>query len=99
VWILWCFYLVTSRILYSKHLTWIHVLTTLLTVLFLLILLNFRGSFFSASSNRYLDLSYWHAINEYSQGMRWIAYSLIVLLTGQLVLFVNVIIGIIKRIR
>ncbi|MBB1285272.1 hypothetical protein HRH25_12890 [Flavisolibacter sp. BT320] len=99
VWILWCLYLVTSRVLYSKHLTWMHVLITLLTILILLILLNFRGSSFSASSNRYLDLSYWHAINEYSQGMRWMVYNLIVLLMGQLLLFVNVIIGIIKQIR
>jgi heme/copper-type cytochrome/quinol oxidase subunit 1 len=98
VWFLWFLYLLTRKVLYSKTLTWIHVVTTLLTLLFLLSLLNFGGDIFNLSSRRYLDASNWTTFNRYEQGMRRIAYTLIVLLLGQIVFVVNLIVGIIKSV-
>ena len=98
VWFLWALYLVTRKILYSKSLTWIHVIITLLTLLFLLFLLNFGGDLFNQSPRRYLDYSVWKTFNRYEQDTRWITYFTIALLLGQITFFVNLIVGIVKRV-
>ena len=98
VWVLWCLYLLTRKVLYSKALTWIHVIITLLTLLFLLFLLNFGGDILNQSPRRYLDASNWTAFNRYEQDKRWITYTMIALFLGQITFIVNLIVGIIKRV-
>ena len=98
VWVLWFLYLLTRKLLYSKTLTWIHVIITLLTLLFLLFLLNFGGDTFNPTPRRYLDASNWTTFNRYEQGMQWIAYTLLALFLAQIIFIVNLIVGIIKRV-
>lgn len=98
VWVLWALYLVTRKILYSKSLTWVHVIITLVTLLFLLFLLNFGGDILNPRPRRYLDYSNWTTFNRYEQNTRWIAYIMIALLFGQITFVVNLIVGIVKRV-
>jgi hypothetical protein len=96
VWVLWFVYLLTRKILYSKSLTWTHVIITLLTLLILLFLLNFGGNIFDPKPVRYLDYSNSNAFNTHNPDM--ISYITIALLLGQITFIVNFIAGIVKRI-
>jgi heme/copper-type cytochrome/quinol oxidase subunit 1 len=98
VWVLWILYMVTNKVLYSKSLTWVHVIITLVTLLFLLFFLNNGGDIFNPKPRRYLDYSNFTTFNRYERDTRWITYITIALLFGQVTFFVNLIVGIVKRV-
>lgn len=95
--VLWALYLVARKILYSKSLTWIHVIITLVTLLLLFFLLNFGSNILNPSSKRYLDANN-QTFNMDEQYTGWIAYIIIALILGQVTFIVNLIIGIVKRV-
>jgi heme/copper-type cytochrome/quinol oxidase subunit 1 len=95
--VLWFLYLLTKKFLYSKSLTWTHVIITLFPLLFLLFLLNFGSDIINPRPRCYLDYSNWNKFNAYNRDMRWISYITIALLLGQIIFIVNLIIGIVKR--
>lgn len=96
--VLWALYLVTRKILYSKSLTWIHIIVTLVTLLFLFFLLNFGSNILNPSSRRYLDANNRTTFNMHEQYTRWNVYIMIALIFGQVTFILNLIIGIVKRV-
>jgi len=99
VWVLWFLYLLTRKILFSTSLTWVHVVLTLLAILFLLFLLNVGADIFNSRPVRYLDYSNWTTFNGFQRSNRWIAYTTGALLLGQITYVVNLVAGTVKRIR
>lgn len=93
VWILWFLYQLTHKALYSKGLTRIHVVTTLLTVVFLLLLLYLGEPESQPGSH----VDYRNAYDETHQRRKGITYSLNALLLGQLTFVIHVFLGSIKR--
>ena len=94
VWVFWILYFMTSRLLYSKALTWIHILVTVLTMTTLLFFLFSRKGDSLSQPNGVLDYARW---NEFSRYMRWLHYTLVFMLLGQIIFVVNLLAGGIKR--
>ena len=66
VWLLWFLFMLTKK-LYSKGLTWAHVIISFLTVLFLLFLLNVGGDILNPTRRRHLDYSNLNTFDQYSR--------------------------------
>ena len=97
LWILWILYHITHKIFYSKRLTWMHIIITLLPMLFLLLLLDTSNN---GRPRNYLDLSSWTTYYSYQQQtMRWLTYSVLVLISAQIIFIINLVLGIAKRIK
>lgn len=94
---LWTLYLLTSKILYSKTLTWIHVIVTILTLTLFLLILCFGERFLNPLPRRYYDFSQWNSYSAYNSNMKAIVISIFVLLSGQIIFVVNLIAGLITR--
>lgn len=96
-WFLGLIYLLTRKLLFSKTLTWIHVILSILSVFFLLFLMFFSGTIPNEPPNQHLDYNNWNTFDEYDHTMRMIAYTTITLLLAQVVLLVNILGGFFKR--
>src|SRR5688572_4819771 len=96
LWILWSLYFLTRKVLYSKSLTWIHVIITLLAVLLLLFLMYFSSNIFSLESRRFLDFSSLNSFNRNYGTMRWMVYSLFALFFGQFLFLINLGVGLVR---
>lgn len=93
---IWTLYILTYRFLFSKVLTWTHVIITLLTLFLLTWILYFSYGFPNPTARRYVDYSLWTSYNTYADSKATAILS-IVLLLGQIIYIVNVIGGIFKR--
>jgi hypothetical protein len=83
------FYWMTQRVLFSKALTWAHIVTTLLFT-FSVLLFAYR---MNAAPKEKLDFSSWTA---YTNQSRVLSALMLVLILTQLLFLVNVIAGVIK---
>ena len=95
VWLLWFLYLMLHKFLHSKTMTWIHVIVTLLTVIFLMILLG--NNLFYPQPRRYLDLNDWHSFDRYDRHLGLIGYCIVAMLLGQVIFIINLIIGVFNQ--
>jgi cytochrome c oxidase subunit 1 len=93
--VLWILYRLTHKILYSRKLTWTHIVVSLLTVLLLCLFIS--NNLFDSQSKRYIDLSSWTTFSDYQQTTRMLRYTVAGLLLGQLLFIINLIAGITKR--
>lgn len=93
----WTLYLLTNKILYSKVLTWVHVIITILTLIFFALTLLFGKSFVNPTPLRYYDYSNWNTFYEYTVFAKAIWMVIFVLLSGQLVFIINLTAGLFKR--
>jgi cytochrome c oxidase subunit 1 len=82
--------------LFSKALTWAHVIITLLTLFLLIGTLFWRYNFTNLTARRYVDYSNWKSFDTYAQYSKAIAIIVIALFLGQIVYVVNVIGGLFK---
>jgi heme/copper-type cytochrome/quinol oxidase subunit 1 len=95
--LLWLFYLATRTIIFSKTLSWIHIICTILSIGFFLWLLNSGNNLPASSQGGYLDLSMWNSFNDHGKHMQLIKYLIVVFFMGQLLLFINSIAGFVLK--
>lgn len=94
--IVWTIYLLTNKILYSKALTWTHVIITILTLGLFASTLFFGDNLSNPTPRRYYDFSGWEN-DMYSKWIKTLAISIYILLFGQIIFIINFITGIFKR--
>ncbi|MEO8852318.1 MAG: hypothetical protein ABI359_00970 [Ginsengibacter sp.] len=95
--LVWAIYLATNKILYSKALTWIHVIITILTIGFFLATLFIGESLLNPTPRRYYDFGNWNSLITYTTRTKSISITIFILLFGQIILVINFIAGLIKR--
>ncbi|MBN8858998.1 MAG: cbb3-type cytochrome c oxidase subunit I [Sphingobacteriales bacterium] len=93
----WALYLLTGKILYSKALTWTHVIITILTLLLFAFTLFWGDSFLNPAPRRYYDYSSWNSFDNYTIFTKAIGITIFVLLVGQLIFIINFMVGLFKR--
>ncbi len=93
---IWALYLITNRILYSKALTWTHLIITTFTILLIAIIFLFGDRFMNPTPLRYYDYSNWNTLDNYSSLTKTMAVSIFVLLFGQFIFVINLIAGVFK---
>lgn len=92
---LWTLYLLTDKTLYSKILTWIHVIITILTLILFAWILFFGEGFLNPMPGRYYEFSKWNAHSVFNSSMNTIVISMFV--WGQIIFVINLIAGLFKR--
>lgn len=93
----WTLYLLTNKVLYSKALTWTHVIVTILTLVLFALPLFFGDSLINQTPRRHYDFSNWNSFNSYTTFTKAIAITIFVLLLGQFIFVINFIVGLFKR--
>jgi heme/copper-type cytochrome/quinol oxidase subunit 1 len=94
--VLWTLYLLTFKMLYSKMLTWIHVIITILTLLFLILTLYFDNHPLNPPFRRFYDIGSWQVYNSFKY-TNPVNLILCILMIGQIVFVINFIAGCFKR--
>lgn len=89
----WALYLLTNKTLYSKKLTWTHVIITILTLFLFVLILFFGESFLNPFPRLYNDFSEWNSSDNYNSYTKTISLSIFVLLWGQIIFVLNLIVG------
>jgi heme/copper-type cytochrome/quinol oxidase subunit 1 len=87
----------TNRILYSKALTWIHVIFTILTLVIFALIVFLGDNILNPEPIRYYKYSNWNSSEMYSTLMKTLAIIILILLFGQIIFVVNLIAGLLKR--
>jgi cytochrome c oxidase subunit I len=92
----WTLYLLTNKILYSRALTWTHVIMTILTLLIFALTLFFGDIFMNPTPRRYYDYSSWNSFDNYTTFTKAIGITIFVSLFGQFIFVINFIAGLFK---
>ena len=92
----WIIYALTEKILFSKVLTWTHVVITMLTLVLFALVLSFGDRF---QPRRYYSYSIWDSFNDFDGYTKTITITMIILLLGQITFVINLIGGLFKRWR
>ena len=95
--VVWTIYLLTSKLLYSKALTWIHVVITLLTILLFALTPFFGNNLINPTSGGYYDYNIWSSFDSYTRFFKTVTITILVLLFGQIIFVINLIAGLFKR--
>jgi heme/copper-type cytochrome/quinol oxidase subunit 1 len=95
--VLWAFYLLTYKTLYSKMLTWAHVITTILTLAVLALIAYFGNRLLHPAPPPYYDLSPWQASHSGNKYIHAVTITLFILVFGQVIFVINLIAGLVKR--
>lgn len=93
---MWTLYLLTNKILYSKSLTWTHIIVTILTLVLFASTLFIGDGHINPMPRRYYDYSNWNSLDMYSTLIKVGAITLFILLLGQINFVINFIVGIFK---
>lgn len=96
--IFWMLYLFTKRILFSKVLTWTHIVLLVLTSISLVPILfysNFQGK--ARSPRRYYDINNWETMAQPDGLAKGIVVIFGAIFLGVLIYVINFIMGLIKR--
>jgi heme/copper-type cytochrome/quinol oxidase subunit 1 len=88
--LLWYIYFVLRKILFSKILTWLHIVSTLIGVVVLVILPFLTENVFLPKQRNYYDFNSWEEIG--------IIYDILALVIffGQIILIIHFTLGVIK---
>jgi hypothetical protein len=93
--VLWAFYQLTNRLLYSKKLTWAHVMLTIAAVLMFIGVIFWSND--STAPKQYFDFSSFELFHWYSGSILCGAIAVSVFMLSQLLLLTNVIAGLIIK--
>ena len=93
----WTLYLLTNKILFSKALTWTHVIITILTLILFAFTLYIGDSLSNLKPRRYYDYSSWNSFDIYDKYTKAIGITLSILIFGQVIFIINFIAGLFKR--
>ena len=91
---IWSVYALTNKMLYSKILTWIHVIITITTLTLFALTLNFGNILLNPKPRHYSD---WHSVDAYRKSNETIASIFVILLIGQIIFIINIFAGLLKR--
>ena len=94
---LWTLYTLTKNVLFSKTLTWIHVIITVLTLIILALTFKLDNTVLISNSPTYNDANNWDSFVTYSRFHRTMTIVTIILLIGQTTFVINVFAGLLKR--
>jgi len=94
---IWTLYLMTNGMLYSKVLTWAHVIVTIVTLVLFASSLFIDDNYTNTTPRRYYDYTNWHSLDMYSTFMKVLVYAICVSLLGQVLFVINLIAGLFKR--
>lgn len=83
--------------MFSKVLTWAHVIITILTLILFVLALYFGDSLSSLKPRRYYDYSSWNSFDPYDKYTKAIVIALNILIFGQIIFIINFIAGLFKR--
>jgi heme/copper-type cytochrome/quinol oxidase subunit 1 len=95
--IVWLVYLLTDRILFSRLLTIIHIIVTILTTVFFAITLYLGTNIFNLRHQRVPNNVDWLTFETFGEYNKTVAIIILILLFGQVLLIINIIAGIIKK--
>jgi cytochrome c oxidase subunit 1 len=95
--LMWILYLLINKILYSKALSWAHIIITILTLVIFALALFLRNKILNPKPIRYYDYSNWNSSKMYSTQMKSFAILILILLLAQITFVVNVVAGLFKR--
>lgn len=94
----WILYLLTRHILFSKLLIWVHVLLLVLTSLSLMAILFYSiHQGIAGSPRRYYDFSNWEATEQIPVLITGIVMLFIAVILGLFMYIINLTMGVIKR--
>ena len=97
----WLLYLATKRFLYSKRLMWIHIILSVVISLFILTLpylSTYSYGEVAGSPRRYYDYGELNNFKIFGNFTNMIVLAFLILVLGQLIYFINLIVGIYKRV-
>ena len=94
--VVWAIYRQTSKILYSNFLTWLHIIWTFLTSTTLGIILFLDNGFDTDISKNGFKLSDWERFESFQLFSALFILALFLLFLGQVVLLLNLVIGLCK---
>jgi heme/copper-type cytochrome/quinol oxidase subunit 1 len=95
--VIWTLYLLVNKLLYSKGLTWTHIIITILTSALLLFLLFPGDDTANLAPRRYYDFSTWNSHAMFDNHMKVVAITISILLCGQIIFLINLIAGLFKH--
>ena len=94
----WTLYLLTKHILFSKVLTWLHIILIVLASLFLLAILSFSNDQrITGTQGRYYDFSNWEAIVQSDGLAKAILLMIFAIIPGLFIYIINLTMGVIKK--
>jgi cytochrome c oxidase subunit 1 len=96
----WLIYLLTKRLLFSKFLTWTHIVFTILCTIFI-VTIPFLSTYSYAGGGaprRYYDYGSFTSYKIFGNMTRIIIIAFIILIFGQLTYFINLIVGLYKKV-
>jgi len=96
----WLLYLLTKRFLFSKVLTWTHIILTITCSVFIHVipyLSAYSSAGLAGAPRRYYDNGIFNKYKVFSNMNTIILLTFLILVLGQLIYFINLIIGIYKR--
>ena len=97
----WTIYLLTKSILFSKVLTWIHIIILILTSISLLAIAFYSNSYYQGLAGmprRYYDYGSWETLLWYNNLTKGVVILLFVMSLGLLTYILNLIVGLFKNI-
>ncbi len=98
--IFWLLYLATKRFLFSQGLMWTHIILTVITSIFILIL-PYLGTYsyggLGGMPRRYYDYGEFNIFKIFSNWTNIVVSAFFVLITGQLIYFINLFTGLYKH--
>ena len=100
--IFWIIYLLTKHLLFSKFLTWVHIILTVLTSIFLVAFLFYPNNYYQGLGGmprRYYDYSSLENLLRHNNLTKGVVISLLVLSLGLLTYIINFIVGLFKKFR
>jgi cytochrome c oxidase subunit I len=95
--LVWTLYLAANKFLFSKALTWAHVIVTILTLILFALTLYVGDSLSNLKPRRYYDYSSWNSFGAYGKYTKAIGITLSILISGQIIFLINFIAGLFKR--
>ena len=104
IWLIfiWILYVLTRRILYSKILTRIHVVVTIVSIICFLFVLLYGVDYYKGLAGlprRYYDYSGWDSFIQQSKTLTWSSIILGIMILSQFFYIANLLLGLFKRQR
>jgi heme/copper-type cytochrome/quinol oxidase subunit 1 len=95
--LVWTLYFLTNKFLFSKTLTWAHIIITILTLILFVFTLYFGDSLSNLKPRRYYDHSSLNSFGAADKYTKAIGRTLSILIFGQIIFIINFIAGLFKR--
>jgi cytochrome c oxidase subunit 1 len=95
--VFWIIYLLADKLLYSKTLSWLHIIITILTLLIPGVSFYLLQRQSTLTPRRYYDFSDWDSFMKFKEYDRILFITIGFILIGQLLFVINFIIGLFKR--